>query len=200
MFLLALIQGRIVQNEEDLQLLLKISAKDESAFAQLYDRYSSIVYTFVLRIVKTAEEAEDLLQEVFLQVWNKSTLFSENKGSVYTWIITIARHRAIDQLRSKESSMRASRIEDDSALSIPTEIFMDNPLHAAISSEFDALVKGGLASLTDDQRSIIELSYYEGFTQAQIAERLNAPLGTVKTRMRQGLQKLRTHLREKLER
>ena len=199
MLLLALIEIQIVRNAEDLRLLMKIKKKDQSAFGQLYDRYSALIYTMVLRIVKSSEEAEDLLQEIFVQIWNKAEMFSESKGSVYTWIMTIARRKAIDRLRSKENIYKGSRLDVDRTLELPDAAYQVNPLAAAISEEYESLMKSALSLLNADQRTILELSYYEGYTQAQISDRLGVPLGTVKTRMRQGLIKLRDYLKERLE-
>ncbi|MFN0158120.1 MAG: sigma-70 family RNA polymerase sigma factor [Bacteroidota bacterium] len=173
--------------------------REQAAFSQLYDRYATLVYTMVLRIVKSTGEAEDLLQEIFVQIWNKSTFFAESKGSVYTWVMTIARRKAIDKVRSQEYANRGSSLDDDDAIALPDAAYEANPLHAAITTEYEELMQTGLAMLSDEQRTIIELSYYEGFTQAQIAERLKVPLGTVKTRMRQGLIKLRDYLKGRIQ-
>lgn len=199
MFLLALIEAQIARNEEDLGLLKRVVQKDQAAIGLLYDRYSTLVYTLALRIVKSTAEAEDLLQEIFVQIWNKAALFAESKGSVYTWIMTIARRKAIDKIRSQEYTNRGSSLDDDDAMALPDAAYEANPLHATISTEYEKLMHSGLALLSDEQRTIIELSYYEGFTQAQIAERLTLPLGTVKTRMRQGLIKLRDYLKGRIQ-
>lgn len=197
-FFLALVEEHISKNREDLQLMAKVSGRDQTAFEQLYDRYAPVVYTMVLRIVKSPDTAEDLLQEIFLALWNKSSLFSETRGSVYTWIMSLARHRSLDFLKSKDRTTGAPGIDDAVVLNIPDTAHMANPLNAAISSEHENLMREGLALLGKEQRTIIELSYYEGYTQAQISERLGLPLGTVKTWMRQSLMTLRTHLKEHL--
>ncbi|MEK7250032.1 MAG: sigma-70 family RNA polymerase sigma factor [Bacteroidota bacterium] len=198
--LLAMIANQAARNEEDLRLLLRVKERDESAFSELYDRYSSLVYTMVLRVVKATDEAEDLLQEIFMQIWNKASLFAEEKGSVYTWIVTIARRKAIDRLRSKDIINKGVSLDDNKTFfAISDAAYMANPLHAAISSEYESLMREGLAQLSVEQRTIIELSYYEGYTQEQISKRLNVPLGTVKTRMRQGLMKLRDFLQGRVK-
>ena len=199
MFLLALIEAQIARNEEDLKLMMRIVKRDASALSELYDRYSALVYTMALRMVRATDEAEDLVQEVFMQVWSKAAAFAESKGSVYTWVVTIARRKAIDRVRSGQSLNRSLSLEDESAsYQLPDAAYTSNPLHVAISSEYEELMKNGLSILTSDQRTIIEMSYYEGYTQQQIAEKLNVPLGTVKTRMRQGLMKLRDYLKERM--
>ncbi len=200
MFLLAVIHTQIVRNEEDLKLMMQVVKRDTIALSALYDRYSALVYTMALKMVKATDEAEDLVQEVFMQVWNKAAMFAETKGSVYTWIVTIARRKAIDRLRSSQNVNKGVSLDDDEmTFEVPDAAYAANPLHATISSEYEELMKAGLALLTNDQRTILELSYYEGFTQQQIAEKLGVPLGTVKTRMRQGLIKLRDYLKERME-
>jgi RNA polymerase sigma-70 factor, ECF subfamily len=197
-FFLALIEEHISKNREDLQLMAKVTGRDQTAFEQLYDRYAPVVYTMVLRIVKTPEVAQDLLQEIFLAIWNKSSSFSEARGSVYTWIMSLARNRSLDFLKSKEHASRGPGLDDSAVLNLPETAHLADPLNAAISSEHEGRMREGLALLGTQQRAVIELSYYEGYTQAQIADRLGLPLGTVKTWMRQALMTLRTHLKEHL--
>lgn len=199
LFLLAAIANQAARNEEDLRLLVRIQQRDQSALSELYDRYSPLLYTLVLKVVKRTNEAEDLLQEIFLQVWNKASTFASEKGSAYTWIVTIAKRKAIDRLRSKELINRGSSLDaDDEVLAIPDAAYAANPLAATMNSEYDAMVRDGLARLSSEQRTIIELSYYDGYTQDQISKQLNVPLGTVKTRMRQGLMKLRDFLEQRI--
>lgn len=197
-YLLAMIAQSPLRNEEDLRLLLRVKNGDQGAFAELYDRYSPIVYSMVVRIVRETAEAEDVVQEIFLTIWNKVSLFNQEKGSVYTWIVTITRRKAIDRLRSKELMSRRERINEEAAAAIPDPAYMANPLNVAIGGEYEGMMRSALMGLSDDQRLVIELSYYEGCTQEQIAGRLNIPLGTVKTRMRQGLMKLRDTLQDKI--
>lgn len=195
---MAMIVQSMVRNEDDVRLLVRIKEGDQAAFAQLYDRYAPLLYSMVLRIVRETTEAEDVLQEIFLTIWNKASSFDEAKGSVYTWIVTIARRKAIDRLRSKEIVNRGERLHDDAVTGIPDAAYMTNPLNAAIGNEYEALMRTALATLSDEQRTVIEMSYYEGYTQEQISQRLHVPLGTVKTRMRQGLIKLREYLHDRL--
>jgi RNA polymerase sigma-70 factor (ECF subfamily) len=197
-FFLALVGNQMSKSREDLQLMTKVAGRDQTAFEQLYDRYGPVVYTMVVRIVKTPDIAEDLLQEIFLAIWNKSSTFSEARGSVYTWIMTLARNRAFDYLKSRERTSRGSGLDEQAVLNLPDTSHMSNPLNAAITSEHESRMREGLALLGREQRTIIELSYYDGFTQAQIAEKLGLPLGTVKTWMRQSLMTLRTYLKEHL--
>ncbi len=197
---LAVIVNQAGRNEDDLRLLLRVKQRDHTALSELYDRYSPLLYSMVLKIVKATDEAEDLLQEIFLQIWNKAEMFAQDKGSVYTWIVTIARRKAIDRLRSKELVNKGQSLDaDDNFTAIPDRAYMANPLHATITNEQESLMRNGLAQLSEEQRTILELSYYEGFTQEQISKKLNVPLGTVKTRMRNGLIKLRDNLQGRIE-
>ncbi len=179
---------------------MRVKGRDQAALSELYDRYSSLLYTIVLGVVKATDEAEDLLQEVFMQIWNKASLFAQEKGSVYTWIVTIAKRKAIDRLRSKEIVNKGESLDDaQKFLEIPDPAYMANPLHAMMSAEYERILREGLAQLSVEQRTAIELSYFEGYTQEQISKRLNVPLGTVKTRQRQGLMKLRDILKGRIK-
>lgn len=196
---LAIIKALLERNEVDVRLLERIVKQEQAALAELYDRYAPLVYTLVIRIVKSAPDAEDLLQEIFLQVWNKANTFVQTKGSVYTWIVTIARNKAIDRLRGADKPQRDAGVGDEMLLSLRDETAMANPLMTTISSEYEKMMRDGLATLSAEQRTVIEMSYYEGLTQAQISDQLNIPLGTVKTRMRNGIIKLRDFLKERIE-
>lgn len=198
MFLLALLRERLAERKQDLLLVAGTTARDQLAFGKLYDRYAPLVFTLILRIIRSAEETEEIVQEVFLQIWKKSGLFSAEKGSVYTWIMTIARHKAIDHLRARRGPDTLASLEESPELSLPDGEYLADPLNAAITSEHEAFMREGMEALSADQRAILELSYYEGYSQSEIAERLNMPLGTVKTRMRLALKKLRDHLKERL--
>ncbi len=198
-FLLALIQAQIARNEEDLRLMKRIVGRDQQAFAGLYDRYAPVIYTMVLRMVKSTAEAEDLVQDIFVQIWNKAHLFAESKGSVYTWVMTLARRKAIDRVRSQDYGNRGESVDDEEKpVDIPDTAYEANPLIATVSREYEELMRNSLAAISPEQRTVIELSYYDGYTQAQIAERLQLPLGTVKTRMRQGLITLRDLLKGRI--
>ena len=196
----AMVASQVERNAEDARLLARVKERDQTALGELYDRYAPLVQAIALKVVKDVAEADDLAQEVFVQIWNKASLFAVDKGSPYTWIVTITRRKAIDRLRSKELINRGAELGDRAKfLTIEDTAYLANPLHAAINSEYDALMRNGLAQLSLEQRSIIEMSYYEGFTQQQISRQLQVPLGTVKTRMRQGLLALRDILRKDIE-
>lgn len=178
----------------DLDLLNAIKRRDEQALADLYDRYRVILFGLTMRILNSREEAEDVLQEVLLQVWRRAEDFDEQRGRPFTWLVTMTRSRAIDRLRVLGARQRLS----ESAAREATEETSDAALDA-FKSEQREIVKGALAELTEDQRSTLLLAYFEGLTQSEIAAKLGTPLGTVKTRMRSGMIKLREILGERIK-
>ncbi len=178
----------------DVQLLHAVARGDEPALAQLYDRYRVILFGLLARILNSREEAEDVLQEVFLQVWRRAADFDENRGRPFTWLVTLARSRAIDRLRSLASRDRTAVAGAQEELEQ-----VSDPASDAFRSEQRRLVANALAQLPDDQKRALMLAYFDGLTQSEIAARLGAPLGTVKTRMRSGMMKLKELLANKSE-
>ena len=172
--------------EDDVALLKAIAARNEAALAQLYDRYRAILFGLLMRILNNREEAEDVLQEVFLQVWRKATDFDENRGRPFTWLVTLARSRGIDRLRTLAAR---ERVAETSAREVSEDI--SDAATDAFKSEQRGLVTKALSQLPDEQKRPLMLAYFDGLTQSEIAARLGAPLGTVKTRMRTGLISLR---------
>jgi RNA polymerase sigma-70 factor (ECF subfamily) len=178
---------RLEQSQEnDVELLKAIAAKDDDALGQLYDRYRLILFGVLMRILNNREEAEDVLQEVFLQVWRRAADFDENRGRPFTWLVTLARSRGIDRLRSLASRERVAIAEANER---PEEV--SDAASDAIRSERVGVVNSALADLPEDQRRPLMLAYFEGLTQSEIATKLGVPLGTVKTRMRTAMMKLR---------
>ena len=177
----------------DVELLNSIARGDEQALASLYDRYNLILFSLILRILHSREEAEDVLQEVFLQVWSRAADFDQTRGRPFTWLVTLARSRAIDRLRSLGSRDRAA-LEATRETTDEVQDATDD----VIRSEEGEIVRRALAELPEEQRRALLLAYFEGLTQSEIAARLGSPLGTVKTRMRSGMIKLREMLDEKL--
>lgn len=181
---------------EDAELLRAVARGDESAFARIYDRYSPILLGLMLRILRSRAEAEDVLQEVFLQVWQRAHSFDAARGRAFTWLVTLARSRAIDRLRSVGSRERAAQrsAEDAPPESEPAE-WADA---AAVRAERADAVRDALAELPEEQRQVLVLAYLEGMSQSEIAAAKNQPLGTVKTRTRSALRKLSESLRVRL--
>jgi RNA polymerase sigma-70 factor, ECF subfamily len=148
-----------------------------------------------MRMLRVPSDAEDLLQEVFVQVWNQADRYSEDRGSPEAWIINITRSRAIDKLRSKRRMEKSFVLTDDPARAESTE----NVESSAAASEMRLTMNSALANLPEAQRRVLELAYFDGLSQTEIADRLKEPLGTVKTRMRSGIHRLRDILGTKVE-
>ena len=180
--------------DNDVELIKAIAARDEVALAQLYDRYRVILFGLLMRILNNREEAEDVLQEVFLQVWRKAADFDENRGRPFTWLVTLGRSRGIDRLRTLAVRERVAEAGAREAIEEVSDAASD-----AFRSEQRGLVNDALAQLPDEQKRPLMLAYFDGLTQSEIATRLGAPLGTIKTRMRTGLIRLREQLAGKGE-
>jgi RNA polymerase sigma-70 factor, ECF subfamily len=171
----------------DLALLARIASRDQSALGELYDRHSRLLFGLILRIIRERGEAEEVLQEVFVQAWTRADSYKAALGSPVGWLIGIARNRAVDRLRS--NAVR-SRAEGQTMPAAPVE----TPEAQTSLNELRREIKGALASLPEDQRDLIEQAYFGGLTHAELATRFRLPLGTVKTRVRSGLQGLRALL------
>lgn len=164
---------------------------DGLALAALYDRYRLILFGLLVRILNSREEAEDVLQEVFLQVWSRAADFDEQRGRPFTWLVTMTRSRGIDRLRVLASRQR---LADSAAQEVTAEA--SDAIAEAFYAEQREIVGRALASLPEEQSRLLKLAYFEGLTQSEIATKLGAPLGTVKTRIRSGMTTLRERLGE----
>jgi RNA polymerase sigma factor (sigma-70 family) len=169
--------------EEELIALLKSS--DKSAFSYLYDNYSGALYSIIYKMLDDQELAEDVLQEAFVKIWNHFPNYDSTKGRLFTWMLNITRNLTIDTIRSKSYKKQAKIQTSENAVD---EVSNDTNT----SASFDALgIRKHLTLLKNDQKQIIDLAYFEGFTQDEISKRLAIPIGTVKTRMRAAIMELR---------
>jgi RNA polymerase sigma-70 factor (ECF subfamily) len=180
---------------DDGTLVARLGAGDEQALGTLYDRWQGAVRAMALRIVQDASESDDVVEEVFWQAWRQAGRFDGARGGVSTWLLTIARSRSLDRLRALKRSREDAGLEgadeqqEESAWSTPS-----NPGALTELNEQGRLIRAALAELPDEQRIALQLGYFEGLSQTEIAERTGLPLGTVKTRMRLALRKLREKL------
>jgi RNA polymerase sigma-70 factor, ECF subfamily len=180
---------------EPSSLLPAVAHGDLAAFEQLYDRHSSTLYGLLLRILANPDDAQEVLQETFVKAWTNAKMFDSVRGSDVAWLISIARSRGIDRLRSRK--IRGDR-EDEAGREVSSNFgFVEKRtgVDDAIQSEEQRAVRGALAELPDSQRIALALAYFEGLSQSEIAEKLGEPLGTIKTRMQLGMKKLRERLK-----
>ncbi|MDJ0735287.1 MAG: sigma-70 family RNA polymerase sigma factor [Nostocaceae cyanobacterium] len=180
-----------VSNQTDIKLFQALQLGDLSALGVVYDRYGEAVYRLALRILGDATEAEDLTQEIFLAFWRNSK-YDPNRGSMIVFLLTMTRSRAINRLRQKRSQQQ---LLQRCQRSIPTD--SENTLMDKVSvTEISHIVSEALQELPENQRQVLKMAYYQGLSQSEITYELNIPLGTVKTRTRQGLLKLRKLLKD----
>ena len=183
--------------EAEIALLHRIGQGDRRSFEELYDRFSGVLFSTGYRVLNNQEAAEDVLQDVFIQIWEKAALYDPARGKPMTWAITLTRNKAIDRLRSTQ---RRSRLQDDLEHEAQTvEQFDDKNSFDAVSSvETGEMVREAIKKLSKDQREAIELAFFSSLTQTEISERLGEPLGTVKARIRRGMMKLKDLLGSRL--
>jgi RNA polymerase sigma-70 factor (ECF subfamily) len=181
--------GRSTQDDE--AQLARVAAGDSRALEALYDRYSRVVYSAALRILGLPELAEEVVQETFWRVWRRSGTFQPGRGQVSSWILGIAHNLAIDELRRQRARPSPVYDEEDRPVLRDIEDSSMDVAGAAIDAEQRRLISAALNQIPAEQREALELAYFGGLSQSEIAARLQNPLGTVKTRIRLGLQKLR---------
>jgi RNA polymerase sigma-70 factor (ECF subfamily) len=190
------IKDQDVERRRDNDLLRRIGTGDREAFAEFYDRHSTLMYSVAFRIMNDATEAEDVLQDAFFQVWEKAGSFDPKLGRASSWAAILVRNKAIDRIRA---SQRRTRLADDAGAeqAIATEV-SDTANETIFGREKARLIQSAVIELPDEQRRAIELAYFSGLTQDEISKKLNEPLGTVKARIRRGLLKLRDQLEDLL--
>ncbi len=176
----------MTEPDPDRECMSRVRAGDHAALSVLYDRHTPLLYSLALRIVRRAGDAEDVVQETWLQVWRSAATWDLSRGSVAGWLVTIVRSRAIDRYRSLASRLHAESAVEPLAVSAP-----DEPGMLVESRQRHQKVSEALGALPEPQRDSLELAYFGGLSQSEIADRLGAPLGTVKSWCRQGLLKLR---------
>jgi RNA polymerase sigma-70 factor, ECF subfamily len=192
MILLPLILALRGGSEDDTEaaLIRRLQAREASALAELYDRYGRLAYSLILRVVRDTGVAEDLVQETFLRVWNRVQGFDAEKGAVGPWLLAVARNRAIDYLRSTTGRARNTlELETTEHPSLYSDMEKD-----LLVADKARRVKAAMEKLSPRQREVIELAYFEGLSQTEMAERMGQPLGTVKTWVRTALKNLRDEL------
>jgi RNA polymerase sigma-70 factor (ECF subfamily) len=182
----------------DDELMERLSGRDLEAFQALYDRYGDLVYSVSLRVVGDTHVAQDVTQDVFLRVWRRPALFDAARGKFVTWLLSVARNRSIDERRSQGRRLRheapPSTEEEDT---IASRDERDDPAVATVLADERRAVRRAMDVLPPEQRLAIQLAYFGGLTQQEIANTLGQPLGTVKTRIRLGMQKMRGALEER---
>jgi len=179
--------------EAQAHLLHRIAARDLDALEEFYDQTSTPFFSVALRILGDPAEAEEVIQDVFVQIWEKAPLFDATLGSPFHWALSITRHRAIDRVRARQR--RARLIDDVQATGSLGDASVPNAV-PVLGSDDAAIIRSVLSSLPSDQRQAIEMAFFAGKTHLEIAQELGAPVGTIKARIRRGMLKMRESLQE----
>ena len=178
--------------DQDVELLRRIGLGDRAAFAEFYDRHSALMFSVASRVLNDAGEAEDVLQETFMQLWQKAGNFDPKLGKAASWVATLTRNKAIDRIRS---SQRRNRLADEAGAEFAIASEVRDTANEAIHGHDKAkLIQSAIVELPAEQRHAIELAFFSGLTQDEISKKLSEPLGTIKARIRRGLLKLRDEL------
>jgi RNA polymerase sigma-70 factor (ECF subfamily) len=182
--------------DEDAELLQRIGAMDRSAFAEFYDKYSALLFSIASRILNDASEAEDVLQETFLQIWERARDFNPKLGKAFSWAAIMVRNKAIDRIRASQRRMRlAKEAGVEYAVTAEAEETANRAVHGREKAK---LIQSALVGLPPDQRRAIEMAFFSDLTQNEISEQLKEPLGTIKARIRRGMLSLRDQLEDLL--
>ena len=184
---------QIPPNTDDVSLLTRIAQSDQAALSALYDRYAKIIYAFALKSLRSVEESEEVVMDVFAQVWRIGDRYDAQKGRVDTWLFTIARSRILDRVRKLQRTQGATTFSID-ALEIQPKADSVDLFEEAFIAERRSRMMAAMKMLPDEQRFVLELAYYQGLSHSQIAAQTGISLGTIKTRIRLGLNKLKSIL------
>ena len=179
------------------ELMKRVAARDHQAFAELSEKYSALIFSTAFKVLNHYEDTEDVMNEVLTTIWKKAATYHPKKGSLVTWICTTARNRSIDRVRSvQRRSALYDRFEEKLEGDAPEA--RTTGREVLYLSDARQVLQTAVVALSPEQREVIELAYFEGLTQKQIAERIDSPLGTVKARIRRGVERLRVSINEKL--
>ena len=179
--------------------MIHVQSGDKAALKKLYDRFNKILFGMIFKILRNREESEGLLQEIFVKIWNRADQYDPSRGTVYSFVATMTRNRAIDRTRSRafKNRRKDDYIINDDEYSFNLSTDNPNPEEKIEINERAIGVRKALAQLNENERQVLYISYFHGLSQSEIAEKIEIPLGTVKYRMRQGMIKLREMLKEK---
>jgi RNA polymerase sigma-70 factor (ECF subfamily) len=178
-------------NDADLELMRQFVRGDADAFATFYDRFAPGLFSMIYAILHDQKESEDVLQEAFVQMWKATASYDSSRSSLFTWAVMISRHKAIDRLRSRQRQSRLAEAVANEAPATDSSAPRDRADNVLARSDDRERVRAALGQLAEAQREALDLAFFAGMTQTQISEKLGAPLGTVKARIRRGLLALR---------
>lgn len=186
------------ERQAEAELMRRVAARDHQAFAELNQKYSALIFSTAFKVLNHYEDTEDVMNEVLATIWKKADTYHPKKGSLVTWICTTARNRSIDRVRSvQRRSALYERFEEklegdvrEARTTGREQLYLSDARH---------VLQTAVVALSPEQREVIELAYFEGLTQKQIAERIDSPLGTVKARIRRGVTRLRVSINERLD-
>lgn len=190
-------EERQKEREVEAALMKRVAARDQAAFAELSEKYSALIFSTAFKVLNHYEDTEDVMNEVLTTIWKKADTYHSKKGSLVTWICTTARNRAIDRVRSvQRRSALYDKFEEKLQGEAPEK--RSTGREDLYRSDARRVLQSAVVSLSPEQREVIELAYFEGLTQKQIAERIDSPLGTVKARIRRGVERLRLSINDRL--
>ncbi|HEY0793817.1 MAG TPA: sigma-70 family RNA polymerase sigma factor [Chthoniobacterales bacterium] len=186
-----------IDQQLEIELLKQVGQGNRKSFEELYDRFSGVLFSAALQILNDQREAEDVLQDVFIQIWDKAQLYNAERGKPLTWAMTLTRNKAIDRLRSAQ---RRYRLQDqvEKETTVLTQVLARDSSEEVDALEKSRIIRAAVLQLSLEQREAIELAFFSGLTQNEIAQELNQPLGTVKARIRRGMLKLKELIASRL--